>query len=172
VVDFKNTVIVMTTNLGTRDISKSVNLGFSQVNWMTLLQLLAIAMAAAALLGGLWVWHSRQRQDPWLHALQQARRRLLHMGLPVADSAAITPRQLLDLLAQHQARANTAADAWGAWQQWLQALEAVRYAPAGSTQHAATTPTAQLRQLKTRLPRLPQLPLAQAQPAQTQPSTG
>jgi ATP-dependent Clp protease ATP-binding subunit ClpC len=30
VVDFKNTVIVMTTNLGTRDISKSVNLGFSR----------------------------------------------------------------------------------------------------------------------------------------------
>ncbi len=30
VVDFKNTVIVMTTNLGTRDISKSINLGFSQ----------------------------------------------------------------------------------------------------------------------------------------------
>ncbi|RMB61156.1 ATP-dependent Clp protease ATP-binding subunit [Tessaracoccus antarcticus] len=29
VVDFKNTVIVMTTNLGSRDISKSVNLGFS-----------------------------------------------------------------------------------------------------------------------------------------------
>jgi ATP-dependent Clp protease ATP-binding subunit ClpC len=32
VVDFKNTVIIMTTNLGTRDISKSVNLGFSQSN--------------------------------------------------------------------------------------------------------------------------------------------
>ncbi len=30
VIDFKNTVIVMTTNLGTRDISKSVNLGFSR----------------------------------------------------------------------------------------------------------------------------------------------
>ena len=30
VVDFKNTVIVMTTNLGTRDISKQVNLGFSR----------------------------------------------------------------------------------------------------------------------------------------------
>ncbi|MBS2939695.1 ATP-dependent Clp protease ATP-binding subunit [Nocardioides sp. J2M5] len=30
VVDFKNTVIIMTTNLGTRDISKSVNLGFAQ----------------------------------------------------------------------------------------------------------------------------------------------
>ena len=29
-VDFKNTVIVMTTNLGTRDIAKSVSLGFSQ----------------------------------------------------------------------------------------------------------------------------------------------
>ena len=28
VVDFKNTVIIMTTNLGTRDISKGVNLGF------------------------------------------------------------------------------------------------------------------------------------------------
>ncbi|MDR2620203.1 MAG: AAA family ATPase, partial [Propionibacteriaceae bacterium] len=30
VVDFKNTVIVMTTNLGTRDISKAVSLGFSR----------------------------------------------------------------------------------------------------------------------------------------------
>ncbi|MFT8394803.1 ATP-dependent Clp protease ATP-binding subunit [Propionibacterium sp.] len=30
VVDFKNTVIVMTTNLGSRDISRSVNLGFSK----------------------------------------------------------------------------------------------------------------------------------------------
>jgi len=30
VVDFKNTVIVMTTNLGTRDIAKAVSLGFSQ----------------------------------------------------------------------------------------------------------------------------------------------
>jgi ATP-dependent Clp protease ATP-binding subunit ClpC len=30
VVDFKNTVIIMTTNLGTRDIAKSVNLGFAQ----------------------------------------------------------------------------------------------------------------------------------------------
>ncbi|MBB1512188.1 ATP-dependent Clp protease ATP-binding subunit [Tessaracoccus sp. MC1679] len=30
VVDFKNTVIVMTTNLGSRDISKSVNLGFTR----------------------------------------------------------------------------------------------------------------------------------------------
>jgi len=30
VVDFKNTVIIMTTNLGTRDISKGVNLGFNQ----------------------------------------------------------------------------------------------------------------------------------------------
>ncbi len=29
VIDFKNTVIIMTTNLGTRDISKGVNLGFS-----------------------------------------------------------------------------------------------------------------------------------------------
>lgn len=29
-VDFKNTVIVLTTNLGTRDISKGVNLGFSK----------------------------------------------------------------------------------------------------------------------------------------------
>ncbi len=30
VIDFKNTVIIMTTNLGTRDIAKSMNLGFSQ----------------------------------------------------------------------------------------------------------------------------------------------
>jgi ATP-dependent Clp protease ATP-binding subunit ClpC len=32
VVDFKNTVIIMTTNLGTRDIAKAVSLGFSQAN--------------------------------------------------------------------------------------------------------------------------------------------
>jgi ATP-dependent Clp protease ATP-binding subunit ClpC len=30
VIDFKNTVIIMTTNLGTRDIAKGVNLGFTQ----------------------------------------------------------------------------------------------------------------------------------------------
>src|SRR5213083_2918286 len=30
VVDFKNTVIIMTTNLGTRDIAKGLNLGFQQ----------------------------------------------------------------------------------------------------------------------------------------------
>ena len=30
VVDFKNTVIIMTTNLGTRDIAKNINLGFSK----------------------------------------------------------------------------------------------------------------------------------------------
>ena len=32
VIDFKNTVIIMTTNLGTRDISKGVNLGFSRAD--------------------------------------------------------------------------------------------------------------------------------------------
>ena len=32
VVDFKNTVIIMTTNLGTRDISKGQNLGFGKAN--------------------------------------------------------------------------------------------------------------------------------------------
>jgi ATP-dependent Clp protease ATP-binding subunit ClpC len=32
VVDFKNTVIIMTTNLGTKDISKGVSLGFQQGN--------------------------------------------------------------------------------------------------------------------------------------------
>ncbi len=32
VVDFKNTIIIMTTNLGTRDIAKAVSLGFSQVS--------------------------------------------------------------------------------------------------------------------------------------------
>ena len=31
-VDFKNTIIIMTTNLGTRDISKSLNLGFTNAS--------------------------------------------------------------------------------------------------------------------------------------------
>ncbi|GAB3409719.1 ATP-dependent Clp protease ATP-binding subunit [Flindersiella endophytica] len=35
VVDFKNTVIIMTTNLGTKDIAKGVNLGFAQSNDLT-----------------------------------------------------------------------------------------------------------------------------------------
>jgi ATP-dependent Clp protease ATP-binding subunit ClpC len=32
IVDFKNTVLIMTTNLGTRDVSKAVNLGFQASN--------------------------------------------------------------------------------------------------------------------------------------------
>ncbi|BCJ27767.1 ATP-dependent Clp protease ATP-binding subunit [Actinocatenispora sera] len=32
IVDFKNTVIILTTNLGTRDVAKAVSLGFSQSN--------------------------------------------------------------------------------------------------------------------------------------------
>jgi ATP-dependent Clp protease ATP-binding subunit ClpC len=32
VIDFKNTVIIMTTNLGTRDIAKGMNLGFNQAS--------------------------------------------------------------------------------------------------------------------------------------------
>jgi ATP-dependent Clp protease ATP-binding subunit ClpC len=32
IVDFKNTVLILTTNLGTRDVSKSVNLGFQASN--------------------------------------------------------------------------------------------------------------------------------------------
>jgi ATP-dependent Clp protease ATP-binding subunit ClpC len=35
VVDFKNTIIIMTTNLGTRDISKSLNLGFTNTADLT-----------------------------------------------------------------------------------------------------------------------------------------
>ncbi len=31
-VDFKNTVIIMTTNLGTRDISKGIGVGFARAN--------------------------------------------------------------------------------------------------------------------------------------------
>jgi ATP-dependent Clp protease ATP-binding subunit ClpC len=34
-VDFKNTIIIMTTNLGTRDISKSLNLGFTNTSDLT-----------------------------------------------------------------------------------------------------------------------------------------
>ena len=158
-------------------------LGFANISWTTLAQLLGAALAGMAAIVALWAWLARQRQDPWLHLLQQARKRLLGMGLQLPDdmaaSAALTPRQLRSLLLQQQggasahapvANASTPAHtnqadhaAWAAWGQWLLALEALRYAPAADTNATSSyTPNKALKALKTQLRRLPRLPVQQA----------
>ena len=121
------------------------SLGFSDVSWTTLARLLAFALAGLALLGSLWAWREKRQHDPWLRLLQQARTRLQKMGVPVPESPALTPRQLLQLLEQHTAAAaiantiTTQAEppALAAWRNWLLGMEAVRYAPSAS--HASPT---------------------------------
>lgn len=135
------------------------HLGFAHASWTTLVQLLAGALTCLALLGGLWAWHEKRRQDPWLHLLQQARTHLQKRGVPVPDSPAITPRQLLQLLQHNTATSPTAvpaqqpsAESLSAWRQWLLALEAVRYAPSSDTGAPA------LPQLRATLNRLRKMP--------------
>ena len=158
-------------------------LGFANISWTTLAQLLGAALAGMATIVALWAWLARQRQDPWLHLLQQARKRLLDMGLQLPDdmaaSAALTPRQLRSLLLQQQGGASAPAPvanasapahtnqadhaAWAAWGQWLLALEALRYAPAADINATSSyTPNKALKALKTQLRRLPRLPVQQA----------
>lgn len=154
-------------------------LGFANISWTTLVQLLGAALIGLAALVVLWAWLAQSRQDPWLHTLHLARQRLLGMGLPLpadlAHSPALTPRQLLQQLEQaqrEQAQQVTADAPQGlhAWRQWLLALEALRYAPVA---HADTKASGQppirslkaLKALKTQLRRLPRLPMQQGKAA-------
>lgn len=161
-------------------------LGFANISWTTLVQLLGGALIGLASLVGLWAWLAQSRQDPWLHILHLARKRLLGMGLPLAaelaHSPALTPRQLLQQLEQARLglaasdrrgaaqRQDSASDApWQAWQQWLLALEALRYAPAPAQAAHAQQPSPALKALKARLRRLPRLPV---QPAKAPAKSG
>ncbi|MFV0601333.1 MAG: transglutaminaseTgpA domain-containing protein [Brachymonas sp.] len=128
-------------------------LGFTDVGWATLVQLLAATLAGMAALVALWVWLEKHRQDPWLHLLQQARQRLAGMGLRIDENTSLTPRQLLERLQAALAASGQSSDTGAAWRQWLLALEAWRYAPSdGSNQTQA------LQQLGTSLRSLPRLP--------------
>ena len=127
-------------------------LGFRNVGWVTLVQLLATTLAGMAALLGLRAWLEKRHQDPWLHLLQQARRRLADMGLLIPDSPALTPRQLLERLQATLPPNSQAADAHTVWRHWLLALEAWRYAPSDGNDQTQT-----LRQLKISLRRLPEM---------------
>ncbi|MDO5652903.1 MAG: DUF3488 and transglutaminase-like domain-containing protein [Brachymonas sp.] len=133
------------------------NLGFSDVSWTTLVQLLAGVLVGMALLGGTWAWFEKRQSDPWLRLLLQARQRLVKMGFALPADNALTPRQLLQQLhtqlpTEHTGGFPSDDSAWSAWQHWLLALEAWRYAPRLENANDAT-----LRDLEMALQRLPKL---------------
>ena len=139
-------------------------LGFSNIGWTTLVQLLVGALVLLAAVGGAWALYEKRRIDPWLRVLQAAQKRLLGMGLHMPpENTSVTPRQLLQWLQAHSHQlhpslppAEAAQPDWlQAWQQWLLALEAMRYAPApNGTQAPADT----LRRLQNTLRHLPVVP--------------
>jgi transglutaminase-like putative cysteine protease len=131
-------------------------LGLTGVGWATLVQLLAATLAGMAALVALWVWLKKHHQDPWLHLLQQARRRLADMGLRIDENASLTPRQLLERLQAALTASGQPPDGGAAWRQWLLALEAWRYAPSDGSNQAQA-----LRRLGTSLRGLPRLPFGQ-----------
>src|SRR5574344_459666 len=73
----------------------------------------------------LWRLHQRRQHDPWLRLLQQARQRMVALGIiDVQHDAHAGPRQLAQRL-----RALPGSDSQAA-QAWLLAMEQWRYAPA------------------------------------------
>jgi len=99
------------------------NMGFEAPSWEDLIVLLCVLVVAASLVGVGWNAWDRQRQDPWLRLLGQARARLLRAGLPAPDNS--TPRELAALL---RAQGHAAKEVQ-AVVDWLLRLEALRYAP-------------------------------------------
>ena len=112
----------------TRQLDALKKLGFDSPSWQSLVQVLGILLALAALAAGLaGYWHQRQI-DPWLRLYAAARARLAKQG--IASAAHETPRQLA-------ARVGSAA-----WQDWLLRLEALRYR---RTSHASSADMARQR---------------------------
>jgi len=122
------------------------DIGFDAPSWEDLAYLLCAIVVSASLLGAGWSAWERQRQDPWLRLLGQARHRLQRAGYtPGANS---TARELADLLERTAPAAPMQASAQTDWRDWLLRLEALRYA--GGTAHfrqQLATLQRQLRQL-------------------------
>jgi len=106
-------------------------LGFDEPDWADLAYTLIGLMVLASGLGALWNLWERQRQDPWLRLLDQARQRLHRAGLALPARA--TPRALAT--AVQQQCTDQAKDIAS----WLLDLEAQRY---------AKEPSADLRRLR------------------------
>lgn len=102
----------------TRQLDALKKLGFDSPSWQSLVQLLGILLATAALAAGLVGYWQRRHIDPWLRLYGAARARLARQGIPSA--AHETPRQLAARVGHTD------------WQDWLLQLEALRYRQAAS----------------------------------------
>lgn len=114
-------------------------LGFDSPSLADLAWVLLVLLAGCAVLAAGWTLWERQRTDPWLRLLEQARARLRRAGIEVPEHAA--PRQLAALL-----NLQAQAGAWQALHDWLLQLEAQRYAR-GSHQQGLAALRRQYRQL-------------------------
>jgi transglutaminase-like putative cysteine protease len=102
----------------TRQLDALKKLGFDSPSWQSLVQLLGILLATAALAAGLVGYWQRRHIDPWLRLYGAARARLARQGIP--STAHETPRQLAARVGHTD------------WQDWLLQLEALRYRQAAS----------------------------------------
>ena len=127
----------------TRQLDALKKLGFNSPSWQSLVQVLGILLAVAALAAGLvGYWYKRQ-MDPWSRLFTAARARLAQQGIASAEHE--TPRQLAARV--HQAQGNRA------WQDWLLQLEALRYRPNASAKSHAEM-ASQLKALRRALARI------------------
>jgi len=104
----------------TRQLKLLKDIGFDAPSWEDLIYLLCAIVVTASLLGAAWSAWERQRQDPWLRLLQQARQQLQRAGF--ALPAHSTPRQLAELL---EGSGNDSPEC-KVCQDWLRRLEALR----------------------------------------------
>ncbi|MEN9538330.1 MAG: hypothetical protein RLZZ126_565 [Pseudomonadota bacterium] len=122
--------------------SKQLNLlkdiGFESPSWEDLMVLLLALLVGASLVGSVWAWWDKRRQDPWLVLLKQARRRLTQAGMALPASA--PPRTLAAALPIGDP-AHAPAHAW------LLRLEAWRYAPTVARAHSLTALQAEFKRL-------------------------
>ncbi|MDR3368408.1 DUF3488 and transglutaminase-like domain-containing protein [Rhodoferax sp.] len=129
----------------TAQINLLKNIGFDAPSWEDLIYLLCAIVITVSLAGAAWSAWDRQRQDPWLRLLAQARSRLQHAELTPPEHS--TPRQLALLLQDQEVKKPDAR----AFIDWLLRLEALRYAPSDQHQVVSqrlTTLQRELQQLR------------------------
>lgn len=94
-------------------------LGFDSPSWQDIALLLIGTLSGLALVGALWAWWDRHRQDPWQRQAQELRQALRKLGL-----AALAHEPPRALAAQVRQRFGTQGQALAAL---LQTLEQQRY---------------------------------------------
>ncbi len=93
--------------------------GFDSPSWQDVALLLIGILSGLALLGAVWAWWDRHRQDPWARQAQQVRQSLRALGLPALAHEA--PRTLAAQVQQQY------GDRGAALAGQLMALERQRY---------------------------------------------